>query len=195
VITLETALPAAVASGDGFTLSAAYTPSIADRAEEYIANPGTKLYMASTYAGIGATAEIKDKMIGFSVQHTNNFVPKRFSNNLDAVSAKSGRGFREVVVTLRLEFDDWNDRRNFEQSFPNQVAIRLEQAAAKATNASPLTYQTAQINIPAGAIDSHDPNQRRSSNRIAVLQYVCFQDSSFGAEIEYLSKSRLATLP
>lgn len=194
-ITLESALPAAVASGDGFTLSAAYTPSIADRAEEYIANPGTKLFMADTYAGINAAAEIKDRMIGFSVQHTNNFVPKRFSNNTDSVSAKSGRGFREVILTLRMEFDDWKDRRNFEQGFPNQVAIRLEQSAAKLTNASPATYQNAQINIPAAAIDAHDPNQRRSSNRIAVLQYVCFQDASFGAEIEYLSKSRLATLP
>jgi hypothetical protein len=194
-ITLETALPAATAVSDTFTLSAAYTPSIADRAEEYIANPGTKLFMASTYAGINAAAEIKDKMIGFSVQHTNNFVPKRFSNNTDSVSAKSGRGFREVIVTLRLEFDDWKDRRNFEQSFPSQVAIRFEQTAAQLTNVSPATNQNAQINIPAAAIDAHDPNQRRSSNRIAVLQYVCFQDSGFGAEIEYLSKSRLATLP
>jgi hypothetical protein len=194
-ITLETALPVATASGDTFALSAAYTPSIADRAEEYIANPGTKLYMASAYAGIGAAAEIKDRMIGFSLQQSNRFIPKRFSNNTDGVSAKSGRGFRELILTLRMEFDDWNDRRNFEQSFPNQVALRLEQTAAKVTNSSPATYQNAQINIPAAAIDSHDPNQRRSSNRIAVLQYVCFQDSGFGAEIEYLSKSRLATLP
>ena len=47
----------------------------------------------------------------------------------------------------------------------------------------------------AAAIDAHDPNQRRSSNRIAVLQYVCFWDTSFAAEVEYLSKSRLAALP
>jgi hypothetical protein len=100
-----------------------------------------------------------------------------------------------VIVTITMEFDDWNDRRNFELSYPKRRALRFEQAGSKIVNTTPATYQLAQINIPAAEIDDLDTNQRREENKTSVHTYVCYDDSVFGAEVEYLTKSVVAVLP
>jgi hypothetical protein len=191
------ALPSAVQAGDTFDILAAFTPSIAERDVEYIPNEGTRLYIADAYANI-ASNEYKDKMIAFSVQQTNKTVKKRFSNNTGGYSKKTGRGMRDVVVQITMEFDDPKEREIFEtQVLPKARAIRFEQTGS-VINASPLTNKLAQINLPSVQWDSVDSNQKRESNKIAVYQGLAYANGdavSFGGVVGYTSKTTLAVLP
>lgn len=191
------ALPSAVANGDTFDILAAFTPSIAERDVEYIANEGTKLYIADAYASITAN-EYKDKMIAFSVQQTNKTTAKRFSNNVGGYSKKTGRGMRDVTVQITMEFDDPKEREIFEtQTLPKARAIRFEQTGST-INASPATVKLAQINIPSVQWDAVDTNQKRESNKIGVYSGLAFANGdavAFGGVIGYTSKTTLATLP
>lgn len=194
-ITVDT-LPEAVQSGDTFDLLGAFTPSIAERDIEFIANEGTKLYMASAYASI-ATGEVKDKMIAFSVQQKNNLSKKRFSNNVGGYSKKRGRGMREVLVQITMEFDDPKEREIFESQLPSARAIRFEQTGSQ-INASPATYKLAQINLPSVQWDDVDTNQKRGSNKIGVYQGIAYANGdavSFGGVVGYVSKTTIASLP
>lgn len=190
------ALPAAVVSTDTFDILAPFTASIADRNIEYIANEGTKLYMADAYASI-ASNEVKDKMIGFSVQVKNNARKKRFSNNVGGYSKKRGRDMREVTVQITMEFDDPKEREIFESQLPKARAIRLEQTGS-VINVSPATNKLAQINLPSVQWDAVDSNQYRQSNKIAVYQGVAFADGdavAFGGVVGFLTKTTLSVLP
>jgi hypothetical protein len=195
-ITFE-ALPSAVAAADTFDILAAFTGSIAERDVEYIPNEGTKLFIADAYASI-ASNEYKDKMIAFSVQQTNKTVKKRFSNNIGGYSKKTGRGMRDVVVQITMEFDDPKEREIFEtQILPKARAIRFEQTGSTIDTGT-ATKKLAQINLPSVYWDSVDTNQKRESNKIGVYQGLAYADGdavSFGGVVGYVSKTKLATLP
>lgn len=192
------ALPSAVQAGDTFDLLAAFTPSIGDRTVEYVANEGTRLFMADAFANIAlAQNEVLDKMIAFSVQLKNNIQKKRFSNNVGGYSKKTGRGMRDVTVQITMEFDDPREREVFESQLPKARAIRFQQEGS-VINASPATKKLARIDLPSVQWDTVDSNQRRNSNRIAVYQGVAFADGdavAYGGVVGFVSKTTLAALP
>lgn len=191
------ALPSAVAASDTFDILAAFTPSIGERDVEYIPNEGTRLYIADAYASI-ASNEYKEKMIAFSVQHTNKTVKKRFSNDVGGYSKKTGRGMREVVVQITMEFDDPKEREIFESTvLPKARAIRFEQTGS-VIDSGASTKKLAQINLPSVYWDDVDTTQERSTNVIGVYQGLAHANGdavAFGGVVGYTTKTTLATLP
>ena len=194
-LTLATALPAAVAAADTFEISGAFTPGIADRTLDYIQNPGTQLIIADDLAGLALTQNvINDKMISFGVTQTNALRSKRFSDNIGGVSKKRGRGMREVVWTIVMEFDDWKEYRLFETAYPKDRALRVQQLNGPTIDAAAATKQTAMITSPRVQWDDIDPQGEREGNITATYAAVAYVPTA-GYVVEYTSKTKLVTLP
>ncbi|HXH79518.1 hypothetical protein [Nocardioides sp.] len=194
-LTLATALPAAVAAADTFEISGAFTAGVADRTLDYIQNPGTQLIIADDLAGLSVSSNvINDKMISFGVTQTNMLKSKRFSDNIGGVSKKRGRGMREVVWTIVMEFDDWKEYRLFELAYPKDRALRVQQLNGPVIDATAGSKQTAIITSPRVQWDDIDPQGEREGNITATYAAVAYVPAA-GYVVELASKTKLATLP
>lgn len=194
-LTLATALPAAVVAADTYEISGGFTAGIADRTLDYIQNPGTQLIIADNLAGLATSSNvINDKMISFGVTQTNAIRNKRFSDNIGGVSKKRGRGMREVVWTIVMEFDDWKEYRLFETAYPKDRAIRVQQLNGPTIDATAATKQTAMITSPRVQWDDIDPQGEREGNITATYAAVAYVPTE-GYVVEYASKTKLVTLP
>jgi hypothetical protein len=194
VLTLETALPAATASGDTFEIIAAFT-TLTNRTVDYIATEGTQLFIANDVAGLAtASNEVKDKMIKGSVTIQNNLVNKKFTDNIGTFSSKRGRKKRTGSGVITMEFDDWKEKALWEAALPIPRAIKVQQINGPTISASPLTKKAAIITIP--KIYWDDITQAdRDGNLIADYSFGIYLDTVTGWDIEYESKTALAALP
>lgn len=194
VLTLETALPAATASGDTFEIMGAFT-TLSNRSVDYIATEGTQLFIGNDVAALAtASNEVKDKMIKGSVTMQNNLVNKKFTDNIGTYSAKRGRKKRTGSGVITMEFDDWKERAIWEAALPIPRAIKVQQLNGPTINVSPATKKTATIIIP--KIYWDDQNMAdRDGNLTQDYSFGIYLDTTAGYDIEYSSKTTLAALP
>lgn len=187
-LTLAGALPAAVASGDGFTISGTFTAGIADRTRETIEAPGTSFYL-DTSSGIGTT-EIEGRLISWSVNYNLNAFGKRFMDNATGY----GRfGFGPTVVTgqVRLEFDD-RDEYDLWTAGTN-VKLRIKQTGTTIDSGA-VTTKYAQIDVFNAALDALTDDDREGNVTI-TLTFRGLVDTSEGTPIEFEVKNKLSALP
>jgi hypothetical protein len=194
VLTLESALPAATASGDSFEIMAAFT-TLSNRTVDYIATEGTQLFIANDVAGLAtASNEVKDKMIKGSVTMMNNYKNKKFTDNIGTYSAKRGRSKRVGNGVITMEFDDWKEKKIWELALPTPRAIKVQQLNGPVINVSPETRKTAKITIPKIYWDDINTADR-DGNLTADYSFGIYLDTVAGYDIEFESKTALAALP
>lgn len=193
-ITLESAMPAASASGDGFEIMAAFT-ALATRVVDFIPVEGTQLFIANDVAGLAtASNEVKDKMIKGSVTLMAKLRNKKFTDNIGSYSAKRGRGKRVGNGVITMEFDDWKERKLWEATLPTARSLKVQQLNGPTINVSPATTQQAVITVPKLYWDDINKSDREG-NLIADYSFQIFRDTVAGYDIEYSSKTPLAALP
>lgn len=194
-LTLATPFPSAVANADTFEIFPLFT-SLSGRDVDYIQNEGTQIIIGSNVAALAtASNEIKDKLIKFSVTYDNQFVLKKFANNVGVYSAKRGRKKRMISGVFTMEFDDPGQKRIWEQTNPPGQALRFQQILGPQVNASPATYKTATITVPKFYYDKIDDSGDRNGNMTADYQWKAYADVSAGYDISYAVNNQLATLP
>lgn len=187
-LTLAGYLPAAVANGDGFTISGTFTAGITDRTRETIEVPGTKVYLDTTSA-IGTT-EVVGRVISFSVNYNINSNGKRFMDNATGYS-RFGFGRTRLTGQIRLEFDDRDEYDNWIAGTAQK--IRIKQTGTTIDSGAGTT-KYAQIDIYNAQWDSM-PDDDRNGNVTLTGTFRGFVDTTQGVPVAFTTKNKLSALP
>lgn len=174
---------------------AGFTAGVPDREREFIKAAGTKLFIDDTAAGIGAT-QVLARFINFSVTWNNAIAPKRFMEDENAISARVGRGPRQITGQVRLEFDSNAEKEKYRTGARRSIRIEREGAQIHAVSASPVlpaTNKRVRIDIPNARwlTPSDDP---RETNMTLTFGFRAYADDVVGYPARVESVSQLATL-
>jgi hypothetical protein len=167
-----------------------FTTGLTDRVREAIDAPGTQLFIDNVGGTIGTTP-VLGKFISFSVTYTNNITAKRFMENTNTNSTKTGRGMRQITGQLRMEFEDHAEFDKFAANVPRLIRI---QKTGSQINAAPLTNKYIRLDLPAGYWDAVTEDTR-DNNITATFAFKAYKDVTLGYPFKFDVKNKLAVLP
>jgi hypothetical protein len=195
VLTLASALPAAVVASDTYEILPLFT-ALTARDVNYIQSEGTQLFIGTNVAALAtASNEIVDKLVKFSVTINNNLSYKKFANNIGRYSSKRGRQKRQITGVFTMEFDDSTHKRQWELANPPGQALKFQQLNGPAINVSPNTFNQVTITIPKFYWDTVDSTGDRNGNMTADYSFKTYVDAANAYDISYLVKNTLSALP
>jgi len=181
------ALAAPIPVGTAYRIEGLFTSGVPFQNDDSIRVPGTKLYIDPASGAIG-TNQVLDRFISANVTVNSMRTGKRFAENFDEMSARTGRGKRMITGQVRLEFD----RRDEYQEYENlsEVALRFHQDGPllDATN-----KMYARIDIARAVWDVVDMDEREN-NITATFGFLAYLPT-VGTIATFASKNDLAVLP
>lgn len=182
-------LAAAPTAGQLYRIEGIFTAGVPFPSYDSIAVPGTKLFIDPVGGTIGTT-QLLDRMVSYNITVNNARTSKRFAENSNALSARTGRGQRLITGQVRLEFDRRDEYNNFENLAEVMIRVRQEGPALSAT---PGDVQYAQIDVNRAVWDVVDLNEREN-NITATFGFVAYVPAS-GAIATFSGKTDLSVLP
>jgi len=102
-----------------------FTGAISDRDREFVKAAGTKLFIDDDPGDVGTT-QVTAKFISFSLTWNNAIAPKRFMEDETQVSARVGRGARQITGQVRLEFTDDTEKALYRAGTARAIRILRE---------------------------------------------------------------------
>jgi hypothetical protein len=167
-----------------------FTTGLTDRVREAIDAPGTQLFIDNVGGTIGTTP-VLGKFISFSATYTNNITAKRFMENTNTNSTKTGRGMRQITGQLRMEFEDHAEYDKFAANVPRLIRI---QKTGSQINTSPATNKYIRLDIPAGYWDAVTEDTR-DNNITATFAFKAYKDVTLGYPFKFDVKTKQSVLP
>lgn len=167
--------------------------NIADRTRELIKVKGTKLFI-DDYTGTIGTTQMLGRMISGSVTITLNRQTKVFAEDISSVSARTGRGSRNVTWQLRLEWDRErlaeakNEHAHFQSGDLRRV--RIEQTGKIIHDA---VSSRIRIDLPKAKYASWSDSPRQA-NMALTLSGEAYLDEILGYVIAVPTISRVASI-
>jgi hypothetical protein len=189
ILTLDTPILSGAPTGKAYRIEGLFQAGVAFATYHSIPVPGTKLFIDPASTAIGVN-EIADRMVSFNITVNNGRTGKRFANNTDALSTRTGRGQRLVTGQVRLEFD----RRDEYQAYENlsEVGIRVRQTGPT-TSASPVDVQYAQIDVSRAVWDVVAMDER-DNNITATFGFVAYLSTGENV-VDFKTRTNLSVLP
>lgn len=117
---------------DKSPLPAGFAPGIPDRNREFIRFAGSKLYIDDEGAAPGTTP-VNGRFISFSFTADNAMQSKRFSEDVDSISTRVGRGARMGTGQIRLEFDQDDEYALYRAGTSRVIRLEREGSAINGT--------------------------------------------------------------
>lgn len=172
-------LDGALIARDKEPLAAGFTAAIPDRERTYVRAAGTRLFIDDDPANIGTT-QVLERFINFSVTYDNALAPKRFMEDVDAISTRVGGGQVAVTGQVRLEFDDDSEYANYRNGAPRAIRIEREGPIIHAA-----VTMRARIDIPRAywGTPSDDPRENNMTLTFPFIAYM--EDTEVGAPISF----------
>lgn len=168
-------------------LPGGFTPAVPVTNRDLIKAAGTKITIDDSAAALGTTP-LLGKGISFALTCNSAITPKRFLEDENQMSARVGRGARQITGQIRIEFDTDDEREHYRNGEPR--AIRIEREGPIIHGA---VRKRARIDIPRAywLAPSDDP---RESNMTLTFGFRAYKDAAIGypARIEVINA--LATL-
>lgn len=176
-------------SGKKYRIEGLFQAGVAFTNYDVIRAQGTKLFIDPVGGTIG-TNQILDRLVSFNVTVANARTTKRFAENINSYSARTGRGKRMITGQVRLEFD----RRDEYQQYENldEVMLRFYQEGP-ALSADPGDVMRATIDLPRVAWDVVDMDEREN-NITATFGFVAYLPAA-DPILEITVVNDLVTLP
>lgn len=156
-------------------LAAGFTAAIADRAVNYIASPGTQVWIDDPGAAIGTTPQT-DKVVSFGLTWNNAINQKRFLENRRDMSTRIGRGARMITGQLTMEFDDDAEFEDFRAGRQRRIRVKQTSETLIPTTTVPFS---AQIDLPDARFTSMSKAER-NGNIIATWNWRANTDLTAG---------------
>ncbi len=180
-------LETAPIAGTVYRIEGLFTPGVPFQNDDSIRVPGTKIYIDPASGTIG-TNQIFDRFISANITVNSARTGKRFAENFDEMSARTGRGKRMITGQVRMEFD----RRDEYEQYNNldEVALRFHQNGPllDATNT-----MYARIDVARAVWDVVDMDEREN-NITATFGFLAYLPVS-GFISTFASRNDLAVLP
>jgi hypothetical protein len=164
-------LSGAVTNGTVYRIEGLFTPGLAFPLYDSIVVPGTQLYIDPADGTIGTNA-IADRMISYNITVNNARTGKRFADNVEELSTRTGRGKRIISGQVRLEFDRRDEYEQYENL--DEVAIRVYQEGPELAAAEPMW---ARIDVARAVWDVVDEDER-DNNITATFGFVAYLPES-----------------
>lgn len=182
-------LSPAPGAGVAYRIEGLFTAGIAFPGYDSIVIPGTQLYIDPADETIGTT-QITDRFISYNITVNNMRTSKRFAENVNSLSARTGRGKRLITGQVRLEFDRRDEYQQYRDM--SEVAIRVQQQGP-ALSGSAGDEMEATIDVARAVWDVFDEDEREN-NITATFGFVAYLPSA-GQIATFSSVNDLATLP
>lgn len=176
-------------SGKVYRIEGLFQSGVAFTNYDVIRAQGTKLFIDPVGGTIGDN-QILDRLVSFNVSVANTRTTKRFAENVNSYSTRTGRGKRMITGQVRLEFD----RRDEYQQYENldEVMLRFQQTGP-ALSGTPGDEMSATIDLYRVAWDVVDMDEREN-NITATFGFVAYLPAS-DPILEIAVVNDLATLP
>lgn len=169
-------------------LGGGFTAGVTDRDREFVKAAGTQLYIDDAAEDIGTTL-VSGKFISFSLTWNNAIAPKRFMEDETQISARIGRGPRQITGQVRLEFTDDTERAKYRSGATR--AIRITRAGSVIHDA---VTKAVTIDIPNAywLTPSDDP---RENNMTLTYGFVAYTSADVGYPATIEVVNALSALP
>lgn len=173
-------------------LAAGFTAAIPDRAVDYIASPGSQVWIDDPGSAIGTTLQT-DKVVSFGLTWDNAVNPKRFLENRREMSTRIGRGARMITGQLTMEFDDDAEFSDFRAGLQRRIRVRQTSETMIPTTTVPFSSQ---IDLPDARFTSMSKAER-NGNIIATWNWRANTDLAAGypAQLTVVNDQPAANYP
>lgn len=183
-LTVSTPFSSAVVAGDVFRVEPLFAAGIPIPQNEPIQSYGTKVFLDPYGTPLGTT-QVTDRIISTNVTMAVNRTGKRFLENRDEISARTGRGDLLVTGQIRFEGDRRDEWREWERL--QEFGIRIEQEGSEIEAGFP---RMARVDVRRAVWDE-PTDDTRESNLTNTLGWVGYIDTPY---VQYTSRIGVQTL-
>lgn len=180
-------LSPAPGAGVVFRIEGEFTAGVPYTSYTPIRSEGTKLFLDPA-SGTAGTTQILQRFISANVTVANMRERKRFLEDVQSYSSRTGRGKRMITGQVRLEFDRRDEYQQWESL--SEVGIKISQQGPLISGS---TYHAASITLPRVAWDTVGMDTR-GQNVTATFAFVAYIPAS-GNILTMESITNLSTLP